>query len=110
MNDHRQDFGCHGEVGAHDLRTTPVVKALLPRAAASSHKKVTEFLLEAGINAAEETLADRRLFRPDDRQWQASVEALDRPVGAKPCLARLLSDKGVLERRRMIRRFPMSRS
>jgi uncharacterized protein (DUF1778 family) len=80
-----------------DVRTTPTVKTLLQRAAAASHKNVTEFLLEAGINAAEETLADRRLFRLDDQQWQAFVEALDRPVVAKPRLARLLAEKSVLE-------------
>ena len=37
-----------------EVRTTPNMKALLQRAAASSHKNVTEFLLEAGINAAED--------------------------------------------------------
>jgi uncharacterized protein (DUF1778 family) len=80
-----------------DVRTTPLVKALLQRAAASSHKNVTEFLLHAGINAAEETLADQRLFRLDNEQWKAFNDALDRPVAAKPRLARLLSDKSVLE-------------
>ena len=80
-----------------DVRTTPIVKAFLQRAAASSHKNVTEFLLEAGINAAEETLADWRLFRLDDSQWKAFNDALDRPVAAKPRLARLLAEKSVLE-------------
>jgi len=80
-----------------DVRTTPIVKALLQRAAASSHKNVTEFLLEAGINAAEETLADRRVFRLDDAQWKAFNNALDCPVVAKPRLARLLAEKSVLE-------------
>jgi uncharacterized protein (DUF1778 family) len=80
-----------------DVRTTPVVKALLQRAAAASHKNVTEFLLEAGINAAEQTLADRRVLRLNEQQWQAFVEALDRPVVQKPRLARLLADKSVLE-------------
>ena len=42
-----------------EVRTTPNMKALLQRAAASSHKNVTEFLLEAGINAAEDALVDR---------------------------------------------------
>jgi uncharacterized protein (DUF1778 family) len=80
-----------------DVRTTPIVKEFLQRAAATSHKNVTEFLLEAGINAAEEALADRRLFRLDDEQWKAFNEALDRPVVAKPRLARLLTEKSVLE-------------
>ena len=58
------------------------MKALLQRAAASSHKNVTEFLLEAGINAAENALVDRRMFRLDDHQGQAFQAILDRPVAA----------------------------
>ena len=80
-----------------EVRTTPSLKALLQRAAASSHKNVTEFLLEAGIHASEEALADRRVFRLDDEHWQAFQEALDRPVTAKPALARLLGEKSVIE-------------
>ncbi|MDP6623891.1 MAG: DUF1778 domain-containing protein [Alphaproteobacteria bacterium] len=57
-----------------EVRTTPSMKALLQRAASSSHKNVTEFLLEAGLNAAEEALVDRQLFRLDDAQWQAFEE------------------------------------
>ena len=80
-----------------EVRTTPSLKALLQRAATSSHKNVTEFLLEAGIRAAEEALVDRRMFHLDDAQWQAFQDVLDRPVAAKPRLARLLADKSVLE-------------
>ena len=80
-----------------EVRTTPRMKTLLQRAAASSHKNVTEFLLDAGIHAAEDALADRRRLRLDDAQWQAFHEVLDRPVVAKPRLARLLFEKSVLE-------------
>lgn len=80
-----------------ELRTTPSMKALLQRAATCTHKNVTEFLLEAGINAAEDALIDRRIFRLDDAQWRAFQAALDRPVVRKPRLARLLAEKGVLE-------------
>ena len=80
-----------------EVRTTPSMKSLLQRAAATSHKNVTEFLLEAGINAAEESLVDRRLFQLDDAQWQAFQDVLDRPVTEKSRLARLLSEKSVLE-------------
>jgi len=80
-----------------EMRITPGMKALLQRAAMSSHKNVTEFLLEAGIKAAEEALVDRRIFRLDDAQWQAFQDALDRPVATKPRLARLLAEKSVLE-------------
>ena len=80
-----------------EVRTTSTLKALLQRAAASSHKNITEFLLEAGINAAEDALVDRRIFRLDDRQWQAFQAILDRPVADKPRLTRLLAEKSVLE-------------
>ncbi len=80
-----------------EVRTTPRMKALLQRAATASHKSVTEFLLEAGMSAAEDALINRRLFRLDDEQWQAFQDALDRPVTEKPRLARLLAGKSVLE-------------
>jgi len=80
-----------------EIRTTREMKALLQRAATFSHKNVTEFLLEAGIHAAEEALVDRRMFRLDDAQWQAFQDVLDRPVQSKPRLAKLLAEKSVLE-------------
>lgn len=80
-----------------EVRATPAMKALLQSAAASSHKNVTEFLLEAGLAAAEMTMADRRVFRLDDERWAAFQEALDRPVTAKPRLKKLLDRKSVLE-------------
>ena len=80
-----------------EVRTTPRMKVLLQRAATASHKSVTEFLLEAGMSAAEDALINRRLFRLDDEQWQLFQDALDRPVTEKPRLARLLAEKSVLE-------------
>lgn len=80
-----------------EVRTTPAMKALLQQAATFSHKNVTEFLLEAGICAAEEALVNRRLFRLDDAKWQAFHDVLDRPVQSKPRLAKLLGAKSVLE-------------
>ena len=75
-----------------EVRTTPSLKALLQQAAASLDKNVTEFLLEAGIEAAEDTLADRRLFRLDDQRWKAFQDTLDQPVVSKPRLTRLLNE------------------
>lgn len=80
-----------------EVRTTPSVKALLQRASASAHKNVSEFLLDAGIEAAENALADRRIVRLDDRRWKEFRNILDRPVVNKPRLARLLSEKSMLE-------------
>ena len=80
-----------------EVRTTPRTKTLLQRAAAASHKNVSDFLLEAGTTAAEETLIDRRQFKLSEEQWLAFQETLDRPVVAKPRLVRLLSEKSVIE-------------
>lgn len=80
-----------------EVRTTPSTRALLQRAAAASHKNVTEFLVEAGVTAAEQALADRRRFGLDAAAWAAFQRALDRPVAAKPRLKRLLAEKSVLE-------------
>lgn len=80
-----------------ELRTTARAKKLLARAAAVSDKNVTEFLLDAGLAAAEAALMDRRLFRLDEARWQEFNKALDRAPARKPALARLLAEKSVLE-------------
>jgi len=80
-----------------DVRASSAVKQLLQEAARSCHKNVSEFLLEAGIIAADQALADRRRFGLDDERWQAFQQALDRPVQAKPRLKKLLGEPGVLD-------------
>ena len=78
-------------------RIIETVKQLLQEAARACHKNVSEFLLDAGVTAAAQTLADRRQFVLDETQWQAFQEALDRPVKAKPRLKKLLREPGVLD-------------
>lgn len=80
-----------------DVRTTAAAKQLLQQAAATSHKSVSEFLLENGLEAAKATLADRRLFILDDESWQAFQTALDRPVQEKPQLKQLLTERGFFD-------------
>ena len=48
-----------------DVRASTPVKQLLQEAARASHKNVSESLLDAGITAAAQTLADRRHFTLD---------------------------------------------
>lgn len=45
-----------------DVRASTPVKQLLQEAARACHKNVSEFLLDAGVTAAAQTLADRRQF------------------------------------------------
>lgn len=79
-----------------DVRASSAVKQLLQEVASACHKNVSEFLLDAGVTAANQALADRRHFVLGDDQWQAFQQALDRPVQAKPRLKKLLSEPGVL--------------
>lgn len=80
-----------------DLRLSGPAKAMLQRAAAVRHKSVTEFVLDSGLAAAAETLADRREFLLDEEAWQAFVVALDAPAKPKPRLEKLLGTKSVFE-------------
>lgn len=80
-----------------DVRTTAAAKDILQRAAAAAQKNVSEFLLDAGLTAAQEALADRRVFVLDSARWRTFLAALDRPVRKKPRLAKLLTVPSVLE-------------
>lgn len=80
-----------------DVRASAPVKQLLQDAARACHKNVSEFLLDAGVTAAAQALAERRQFVLGDAQWQAFQAALDRPVQSKPRLEKLLREPGVLD-------------
>lgn len=80
-----------------DVRASSPVKQLLQKAARVSHKNVSEFLLEAGIVAANQTLTDRTRFELPAEQWRAFHAALDRPVRSKPKLKKLLTEPGLLD-------------
>jgi len=80
-----------------DVRASTSVKQLLQEAARTCHKNVSEFLLDAGVTAANQALADRQQFVLDDVQWQTFQAALDAPTQGKPRLKRLLTEPGVLD-------------
>jgi len=80
-----------------DVRVTATVKDTLQMAASQVNKTVSQFLLDAGLTAAAETLEDRRSFVLDRERWNAFLKILDRPPRIKPKLARLLAERSVLE-------------
>ena len=92
----------HSKSERIDVRASTPVKQLLQEAARVAHKNVSEFLLDAGIIAANQTLADRTRFELGDEKWLAFQAALDQPVSAKPNpnpkpkLKKLLSEPGLL--------------
>ena len=77
------------------LRATPAQETVLRRAAEATHKSLTDFILDAAYQAAEQTLLDQRLFMVTGSQYQAILDMLDRPVSDNPGLADLLSRRPV---------------
>ncbi len=81
-----------------DLRLTPDAKRTLQQAATAANKTLTEFLLDSGLTAAFDTLADRRTFVLDDARWQEFTTALDAPPLDNTRLRALLARKPGWER------------
>jgi uncharacterized protein (DUF1778 family) len=80
-----------------EVRLTPRAKSMLKRAAQVEEKSVSAFILDKSLEAAAETLADRREFRLSARQYDAFATALDAPAKPRPRLEKLLTTPSVLE-------------
>jgi uncharacterized protein (DUF1778 family) len=80
-----------------ELRLTPKAKTMLKRAANAEEKSVSAFVLDKSLEAAAETLADRREFRLSAQQYDAFVAALDTAPNSRPRLERLFAEPSVLE-------------
>jgi uncharacterized protein (DUF1778 family) len=80
-----------------EVRLTTTAKRLLQRAASVRRQSISAFMLDSGITAAEETLADRREFRIPAKAYDAFVAALDAAVKPKRRLDKLLRTPSVLE-------------
>ena len=77
------------------LRATPEQETVLRRAAEVAHKSLTDFILDAAYQAAEQTLLDQRLFMVSGSQYQALLDMLDRPESDNSVLAHLFSRESV---------------
>ncbi len=75
------------------LRASPEQEAVLRRACAVAHKSLTEFILDAACQAAEQTLLDQRLFMVSGGQYQALLDLLDQPELANEGLRDLATRK-----------------
>ena len=73
------------------LRATPEQETVLRRAAEVTRKSLTDFVLDAACQAAEQTLLDQRLFMVPGGQYQALLDMLARPESDNPGLAALFS-------------------
>ncbi len=77
------------------LRATPAQETVLRRAAEVAHKSLTDFILDAAYQAAEQTLLDQRLFMVSGSQYQALLDMMDRPDSDNPGLVDLFSRRPV---------------
>ena len=75
------------------VRLTPEQDALIRDAAAVSGQSLTEFVTAAALLRAEDTLADRRVFRLGDLAWAEFATLLDRPARRIPELVTLLNER-----------------
>ncbi len=80
-----------------DLRLSRQAKQVLRSAAIATHRSVSEFVLESALSRAEETLADRRSFSLDDKQWTVFMEALDASPRELPRLKKLFQEQSIFE-------------
>jgi uncharacterized protein (DUF1778 family) len=80
-----------------DLRLTAEAKQRLFAAAQASHRSVSEFVLQSALERADETLADRRVFKLNAEQWAKFQAALDAVPRKLPRLRRLLRKPSIFD-------------
>ena len=80
-----------------NMRVAEDVDSIVRLAAKQTDQPLTDFVVQAARTVAEDTLADRRVFRLDRSAWDEFVELLDRPARPIPELARLLSAPSVFD-------------
>ena len=83
-----------GRIG---IRTTPAQEHLLRCAAATSHKSLTDFILDSACRTAEETLLDQRFFGVSSEVGAKILELLDAPAIETEGLRRLRDQKSPWE-------------
>ena len=81
------------------LRATAREEALIKVAAEGHGVNITDFIIGAAREKAEETLTDRTRFVLNEKQWKQFMVALDRPPREKPRLKKLFSEPHVAKRR-----------
>ncbi len=72
-----------------DLRATARQVELLQRAAEAAGRSVTDFVVSAAVDRAEDVLTDQRLFVIDAESWNRFNAAIESPAGPVPQLVEL---------------------
>lgn len=74
------------------IRATEPEKAILAQAARARHMNVSQFVLQASLDAANAVLAEQTEFCLPPDQWEAFCQRLDAPPKVIPELRQLFSE------------------
>lgn len=74
------------------IRATEPEKAILAQAARVRHTNVSQFVLQASLDAANAILVDQTDFRLSPEQWEAFCQRVDAPPKDIPALRQLFSE------------------
>ena len=75
------------------IRATEPEKAILAQAARARRTNVSQFVLQASLEAANAILVDQTEFRLPLDQWEAFCQRLDAPPKVIPALRQLFSEQ-----------------
>ena len=73
-----------------NMRIRPAQRELISRAAELRHKSVSEFMIDAATEAAEDALLKQRIFLVDDDRYKQILRLMDSPVSDNPALQKML--------------------
>ena len=74
------------------IRASEPEKSILMDAARARHTNISQFVLQASLDAAHAILADQSEFRLSADQWKAFCERLDAPAKVIPALKDLFGE------------------
>ena len=80
-----------------DLRLTAQAKRVFQNAAETTHRTLSDFVLESALARADGVLAECQAFRLDAERWTAFLAALDAPPKSRLRLARLLNEPSIVD-------------
>jgi uncharacterized protein (DUF1778 family) len=81
-----------------NFRIIPEIKRLIVRAAALKQTTLSQFMIEASVEAAQAVLADRTRFSLSEGEWKNFNRLLDAPPKRIEELAVLLKEQSVFEK------------
>ena len=79
------------------LRLTAEQEHILQSAAGTTHRSLSEFILDSALTHAQDILLNRQRFGLTAERWEAFQRALDAPPRPLARLARLLNEHSVFE-------------